>query len=230
MRFHLDSNAILNDYHINSPWYLNAYASYIQVHLKNIEYCEKGQYFCHSFQKVKPIYYIDSLLIEWNISSLYFLTFLDYGLQIMKTQNLVSQKIWILHKNNKKKDILNRYVRLLKSMTGMTKGPPFAWITASMWHGMKTISPWHCSGVMKHRFFSSSALLGLVSLIFLLNRFSIVYGVQIRRVCWPIKHSNSMVIEPAFGTFDSVGRCQVLLENEISISIKLVRRRKHEVL
>ncbi len=39
-----------------------------------------------------------------------------------------------------------------------------------------------------------------------------------------------MVIETAFGTFDSVGRCQVLLENEISISIKLVSRRKHEVL
>ncbi len=43
-----------------------------------------------------------------------------------------------------------------------------------------------------------------------------------------IKHSNTMVIEPAFGTFVSVGRCQVLLENEISISIKLVNRRKHE--
>ncbi len=39
-----------------------------------------------------------------------------------------------------------------------------------------------------------------------------------------------MVIEPAFGTFGTVGRCQVLLENEISISIKLVSRRKHEVL
>ncbi len=76
--------------------------------------------------------------------------------------------------------------------------------------------------------FSSSALLGLVSLIFLLtipHRFSM--GVQVRRVCWPIKHSNTMVIEPAFGTFGSVGRCQVLLENEISISIKLVSRRKH---
>ncbi len=39
-----------------------------------------------------------------------------------------------------------------------------------------------------------------------------------------------MVIEAAFGTFGSVGRCQILLENEISISIKLVSRRKHEVL
>ncbi len=73
--------------------------------------------------------------------------------------------------------------------------------------------------------FRSSALLGLVSLIFLLT----ISG-QVRRVCWPIKHSNTMVIEPAFGTFGSVGRCQVLLENEISISIKLVSRRKHEVL
>ncbi len=80
--------------------------------------------------------------------------------------------------------------------------------------------------------FSSSALLGLVSLIFLLtipHRFSMGF-IQVRQVCWPIKHSNTMVIEPAFGTFGSVGRCQVLLENEISISIKLVSRSKHEVL
>ncbi len=52
-------------------------------------------------------------------------------------------------------------------------------------------------------------------------------GIKVRWVCWPIKHSNTMVIEPAFGTFGSVGRCQVLLENEISISVKLVSRRKH---
>ncbi len=58
----------------------------------------------------------------------------------------------------------------------------------------------------------------------------ILYGVQVRRVCCPIKHSNTMVIEQAFGTFGSVDRCQVLLENEISIAIKLVSRRKHEVL
>ncbi len=25
-----------------------------------------------------------------------------------------------------------------------------------------------------------------------------IYGVQVRRVCWPIKHRNTMVIEPAF--------------------------------
>ncbi len=59
------------------------------------------------------------------------------------------------------------------------------------------------------------------------NSSYILYGVQVRQVYWPIKHSNTMVIEPAFG---SVGMCQVLLENEIGISIKLVSRRKMAVL
>ncbi len=77
--------------------------------------------------------------------------------------------------------------------------------------------------------FRSSELLSGVSHLPLDNT-QILYGVQVRRVCCPIKHSNTMVIEPAFGTFGSVDRCQVLLENEISISIKLVSRRKHEVL
>ncbi len=40
-----------------------------------------GQYFCHSFQKVKPIYYIDALHIGRNISWNCY----DYGLQMMKT-------------------------------------------------------------------------------------------------------------------------------------------------
>ncbi len=57
-----------------------------------------------------------------------------------------------------------------------------------------------------------------------------LYGVQVWWVCWPIKHSNTMVIEPAFGAFGSVDRCQIRLENEISIFKKLVSRRKHEVL
>jgi len=59
-------------------------------------------------------------------------------------------------------------------------GPPFAWITASMRRGMEAISLWHCSGVMEAQValiaaFRSSALLGLVSLMFLLtipHRFS----------------------------------------------------------
>ncbi len=39
-----------------------------------------------------------------------------------------------------------------------------------------------------------------------------------------------MVISPTFGAFGRVGRCQILLENEISIFKKLVSRRKHEVM
>ncbi len=110
-------------------------------------------------------------------------------------------------------------------------GAPFASITASIRHGMEVISLWHCWGGMEAQValiaaFRSSALLGLVSLIFLLTIPYILYGVQVRRVCWPIKHSNTMVIEPAFGTFGSVCRCQVLLEKEISISIKLCQQKE----
>ncbi len=79
--------------------------------------------------------------------------------------------------------------------------------------------------------FRSSALLGLLSLIFLLtipHRFSM--GFRSGEFAGQSSTVTPIVIEPAFGTFGSVGRCQVLLENEISISIKLVSRRKHEVL
>ncbi len=67
---------------------------------------KKVNIFCYSFQKVKPIYYIDSLHIEWNIylfifykiedlnftnedilSSLFSWKCYDYGLQIMETQD-----------------------------------------------------------------------------------------------------------------------------------------------
>ncbi len=62
---------------------------------------KKVNIFCHLFQKVKHILYrfikqseIFQAFISWNVD--------DYGLQIIKTQNSVSQKIWILHKINKK--------------------------------------------------------------------------------------------------------------------------------
>lgn len=42
--------------------------------------------------------------------------------------------------------------------------------------------------------------------------------------------TKSLVLKPGTGTFGSVCRCQVLLENEISIPIKLVSRRKCEEL
>ncbi len=140
-------------------------------------------FFCHSFQKVKPIYYIDSL--ECNVSSLYFLKFL-----------------WLCLTDNEKPKIqclrkFEYYIRSIKKwyfkteMSGFWNvcsflctqylvGPSFAWITASMRLGMETVILWHCSGVMEVQValiaaFRSSALLGLVSIIFLLtipHRFS----------------------------------------------------------
>ncbi len=63
---------------------------------------KKVNIFCHSFQKVNPIYYkkfitqseIFQAFISRNVD--------DCGLQIMQTQSSVSQKIIILHKINKK--------------------------------------------------------------------------------------------------------------------------------
>ncbi len=123
----------------------------------------------------------------------------------MKPQNSVSQKIRILHKINKKK-IVNRNIRLLKSML-ISMHSILGWASFCMNYSINAM--WHednqpvallmCNEAQDTLIaaFRSSALLGLVSLIFLLT----IVGVQVRRVCWPIKHSNTMVIEPAFGTF-----------------------------
>ena len=62
------------------------------------------------------------------------------------------------------------------------------------------------------------------------NTTQILCGVQVRPVGWSVKPSNTMVSTPVTSSFGSVGRCQVLLEKEISISIKLVNLRKHKVL
>ena len=76
-------------------------------------------------------------------------------------------------------------------------GPPFAWITASMRRDMEAISLWHCWGEMEAQValkaaFRSYALLGLVSLIFLLTvHYRFCTGFQVRRVCWPFKHRTS---------------------------------------
>ncbi len=119
---------------------------------------KKVNIFCHLFQKWSPLYYIDSLHI-WNISSLYFLKF--WWLWLTDNENPKS-KVRILHTINKVCSFL---------CTQYLVGPPFAWITASVWRGMEAISLWHCSGVMEAQValiaaFRSSAL--LVSLIFLL--------------------------------------------------------------
>ncbi len=41
--------------------YIYIYIMYVQVHLKKLNIMKKVNIFCHSFQKVKHIYYIDSL-------------------------------------------------------------------------------------------------------------------------------------------------------------------------
>ncbi len=104
----------------------------------------------------------------------------------MKTQNLMSQKFKILHEINKKRIFETEMLGFWKVCsflcTQYLVGPPFAWMTASMRRGMETTSLWHWSGVMEAQValraaFRSSALMGLVSLIFLLtipHRFSMV--------------------------------------------------------
>ena len=59
------------------------------------------------------------------------------------------------------------------------------------------------------------------------NSTQIPCRVQVRPVCWP---SNTMVSTLVTNHFDSVGRCQVLLDKEMIISIKLVKVWKHKVL
>ncbi len=173
---------------------------------------KKVNIFCHSFQKVKPIYYIDSLHRVIIFKPL-FIEILWSWFTDNENPDSVSQKIRILHKINKKIDILNRNVRLLKSMLISIHlvGLLYMNYCNSMWCSMEAIGLWHCSGVMEAQValiaaFSHLHLLVLVSLNLPLdNTPLILYGVQVRRVCWPIKHSNTMVIEPAFGTFGSVG-------------------------
>ncbi len=161
----------------------------------------------------------------------------DYGLQIMKTQNSVSQKIRILHKINKKGYLkqkcqasekyvhfyaLNTWLGLLLHEKLYECGVALRWSVCGT------------AGVMEAQVsliaaFRSSVLLGLVSPIFLLiilHRWSM--GFRSGEFAGQSSTETPWSLNQLFGTF--LGRCQVMLENEISISIKLVSRRKHEVL
>ncbi len=123
--------------------------------------------------------YILSLISESE--SLYFLKFGWLWLTDNENPKWSVSEIRILHTINKKGYFKHQAcdVRLLKSVCSFLYiqhlvGPPFAWFTASMRRGMEVISLWHCSGVMEDQValiaaFRSSALLGLVSLIFLLT-------------------------------------------------------------
>ncbi len=134
----------------------------------------------------------------------------------MKTPKFsVSENLNIrLHKINKK-DILKRHVRLLKimliSMHSILSWASFCMnycINVAWYGGDQPVALLSCNEaqVALIAAFRSSALLRLVSLIFLLTIPHRFFGIQVRRDCWPIKHSNTMVIEPAFGTFGSVRR------------------------
>ncbi len=104
----------------------------------------------------------------------------------MKTQDSVSQKFFILHNINKK-DILNQNVRLLKSMF-ISMHSILGWasfcmnycINAAWRGGNQPVALLRCNEaqVALIAAFRSSALLGLVSLIFLLtipHRFSMEF-------------------------------------------------------
>ncbi len=126
-----------------------------------------------------------------------------------------------------------KYVHLLYICTQYLVGAPFALITASIRRGMEVISLWHCWGGMEAQVsltvaFSSSTFFGLLFLIFLLT-IPHIFSMGFRSGGFA-GYSSTPTPWSTFGAFGSVGRCQILLENEISIFKKLVSRRKHEVL
>ncbi len=193
---------------------LSEIPNHIQVHLKKI-WISWVNIFCQSFQKVKPIYWV-----EWIISSLYFLIFWWLWLTDNENPKFRLRKLEYYIRSIKK-DILNRNVRLLKSML-ISMHSILGWSSFCMnycinaaWHGgNQPVALLRCNG-SPGCFDSGLQVICIVgsgvSHLPLDNIPYILYGVQVRWVCWPIKHSNTMVIEPAFGTFGSVGRCQVLL-------------------
>ncbi len=169
------------------------------------------RFITHRIKYFKPLF-LDILMIM--------------ALQIMKTQNSVSQTIRILHNINKKRIFLNRNVRLLKSMF-ISMNSILGWGSFCMnycinaaWHeGDQPVTLLRCNEdqIALIAAFRSSALLGLVSLIFLLT----------------IHHRFSM----EFRSGEFAGQSRTVtpwslnqLSIPFSISIKLVSRRKNEVL
>ncbi len=109
-------------------------------------------------------------------------------------------------------------------------GAPFALITASIRRGMEVISLWHCWGGVKPRFLwqrPSAHLHCLVSCFSFSSWQYLIYSLCSGLVSLLASQAHQ---HHASGAFGSVDRCQILLENEISIFKKLVSRWKHEVL
>ncbi|MEQ2293594.1 hypothetical protein AMECASPLE_035158 [Ameca splendens] len=151
----------------------------------------------------------------------------------MKTQNSVSEKI-TLHQVNEKelnpeiwtyRTVSPGSVQYLLSVLGLGSFCMNYCISAP-WHGDQPVVLLRCSGSPGFiTGFSSSALLVLVSLIFLwttVHKLSRNFGSEMFA-------GVTMVIKAGFGTFGGVGQYQVLLGTEISIFMKFFSR-KHEVL
>ncbi|MEQ2223110.1 hypothetical protein ILYODFUR_033443 [Ilyodon furcidens] len=132
---------------------------------------------------------------------------------------MYSQKIRILHKSNQKRILIRKYKP--------------AWKYVHMQYNITSQylirAPFALEGFREAQValleaFSSFELLDFVFLFFLLTISHSFSEVQIRPVCQPVQSNLIMVIKPGIGTFGSVGSCQILLENESGISIKLANR------
>ncbi len=134
--------------------YINI-ALYTATSKKKMNIMKKVNIFCHSFQKVKPIYYIDSLNIEWNISSLYFLKFWWLWLtdnensKFSVSENLHNTEYYIrsikMGYFKQKCQASEKYVHFYAWISQYLVVPPFAWITASMQRGNQPVALLRCN-------------------------------------------------------------------------------------
>lgn len=107
---------------------------------------------------------------------------------------------------------------------------PFAWLIASVWHGMEEISllcEWGFKKIPFMLTFRFPVLFRLQSIISsLLDKILLTfYKVQVRLISWASKHRDIEAIRDNTGTSGNVGRRWVQLENEISISKNLDKRK-----
>ncbi len=122
----------------------------------------------------------------------------------MKTQNELSQKIRLLLKIKKgyfkqKCQASGKYVHLYAPILGWASFCMNYCINAA-WHGgNKPVALLRCNG-SPGCFDSGLQVICIVgsgvAQLPLDKTPYILYGVQVKRVCWPVKHSNTMVIEP----------------------------------
>ncbi len=126
-----------------------------------------------------------------------------------------------------------KYVNLLYIYSILGRGFfSFNYYLNSAWHGgdqFVALLRWCEAQVSLTVSFSSSAFFGLLFLIFLLTIPHIFSMFRSGEFAGQSNTPTSWSFNQLF-TFGRVGRCQILLKNEISIFKKLVSRRKHKVL